>query len=48
LNDIQREGLEGGLLVEEVWAEIADADGNKSLGSDGFIFIFLKKFWGLL
>jgi hypothetical protein len=35
-------------LEEEVWAVVADADGNKSPGPDGFNFNIFKKFWGLL
>jgi mannosylglycoprotein endo-beta-mannosidase len=48
LNDDQCAGLEGRFLEEEVWAVVADADGNKSPGPDGFNFKFFKKFWGLL
>jgi hypothetical protein len=48
LNASQSEGLEGRFLEEEVWAVVADADGNKSPGPDGFNFNIFKKFWGLL
>jgi hypothetical protein len=48
LNGDQCEGLEGRFLDTEVWEVVADADGNKSPGPDGFNFNFFKKFWGLL
>jgi hypothetical protein len=48
LNDVQCADLEGRFLDEEVRAVVADADGNKSPGPDGFNFNFFKKFWGLL
>jgi hypothetical protein len=34
--------------MEEIEHVILNSDGNKSPGSDGFNFSFLKKFWGLI
>jgi hypothetical protein len=46
LNGDQCEGLEGRFLDYEVWEVVADADGNKSPGPDGFNFNFLRNFGG--
>ncbi|GJU51842.1 hypothetical protein Tco_1221397 [Tanacetum coccineum] len=41
-------GLEGDLSDDEIKKAVWDCGSDKSLGPDGFIFEFLKKFWPLV
>ena len=40
--------LEAEFSEEEVWAAVADCNGNKAPGPDGFNLLFFQKFWKML
>jgi hypothetical protein len=48
ISEVDRSRLESVFLEEELVDIIAQADGNKSPGPDGFNFSFFKNSWGLI
>ncbi|GAU36760.1 hypothetical protein TSUD_213250 [Trifolium subterraneum] len=48
LSEEDNRGLTSPFTLEEIEEAVRDSDGNKSPGSDGFNYAFLKKFWELL